>query len=151
MKKYQRNGLRAKRGEAGFTLFEILIVAVIIALLSAIALPSYRSHIQRSNRTAAAAVLHEAAHWMERRFTMNHRYLNGDGSVPTLPAGINQWPKTGKAIYVINLVAADTGLTTYKLQAIPQTLNNCGTLTLDQSGARSMKDATATMEQCWGR
>ncbi|MQR01078.1 type IV pilin protein [Glaciimonas soli] len=151
MKKYRKNERGAKSGAAGFTLFEILIVAVIIALLSAIALPSYRTHIQRGNRAAAAAVLHEAAHWMERRFTMNHSYVNGDGSVPTLPAGINQSPKTGKAIYVINLVAADTGLTTYKLQAVPQKLDNCGTLILDQSGARSMVDATATMEQCWGR
>ncbi|MDP5008828.1 MAG: prepilin-type N-terminal cleavage/methylation domain-containing protein [Glaciimonas sp.] len=139
-----------KNKKAGFTLIEILIVTVIVVLLSAIAIPNYLTHIQRSKRIAAGVTLHKAAHWMERRFTINHSYLNDDGSLPTLPMGLNQSPKTGAANYVISLIVSDTSLATYKLQATPQKVDKCGMLLLDQTGARSVSNAMATLEECWG-
>lgn len=50
----------------GFTLVEILVVVVIVAVLAAIALPNYQRYIQRGHRAQARAGLLQAAHWMER-------------------------------------------------------------------------------------
>ena len=93
----------------------------------------------------------EAANWMERRLTVHHSYLGADGNVPLMPPGMRQSPKTGTAKYAIGLIAEDTGVTTYKLQAIPHRVDRCGTLMLDQSGARSVRGNTASAEECWRR
>jgi len=49
------------RRSKGFSLLEILIVVAIIGILAAIALPSYRKQIQRSNRAAAQSFMGDVA------------------------------------------------------------------------------------------
>jgi len=49
------------RRSEGFSLLEILIVVAIIGILAAIALPSYKKQIQRSNRAAAQSFMSDAA------------------------------------------------------------------------------------------
>jgi prepilin-type N-terminal cleavage/methylation domain-containing protein len=48
------------RSEQGFTLIELLVVMIILAILTAIAIPSYLSFRDRANRAAAAADLRAA-------------------------------------------------------------------------------------------
>jgi prepilin-type N-terminal cleavage/methylation domain-containing protein len=48
------------RGEQGFTLIELLVVMIILAILTAIAIPSYLSFRDRANKGAAAADLRAA-------------------------------------------------------------------------------------------
>jgi prepilin-type N-terminal cleavage/methylation domain-containing protein len=45
----------------GFTLIEFLIVAAIIAILAAIAVPMYQRYIDRSRNAASQAILHQIA------------------------------------------------------------------------------------------
>lgn len=45
----------------GFTLLEVVLVAVTIAILAAIALPSYQNQVRRSNRSAAQQFLQDLA------------------------------------------------------------------------------------------
>ena len=47
-------------GEKGFTLIELLVVMIILAILTAIAIPSYLSFRDRANKSAAAADLRAA-------------------------------------------------------------------------------------------
>ena len=48
------------RSEKGFTLIELLVVMIILAILTAIAIPSYLSFRDRANKSAAAADLRSA-------------------------------------------------------------------------------------------
>jgi type IV pilus assembly protein PilA len=48
------------RREQGFTLIELLVVMIILAILTAIAIPSYLSFRDRANKGAAAADLRAA-------------------------------------------------------------------------------------------
>ena len=54
----------AKR-RRGFTLLELMITVVVVAILAAVAMPSYLRHIQSSRREMAKAALLDAAQKME--------------------------------------------------------------------------------------
>ena len=67
----------------GFTLIEVMIVVVIIAILAAVAIPSYRNHVCKVERNQAKSDLMGLAQAMERFYTMhNFSYLNDDDTVP---------------------------------------------------------------------
>ena len=50
-----------RRHPRGFTLIEVMIVVVIVAILASIAFPSYQRYVLRSHRVEAQALLSEAA------------------------------------------------------------------------------------------
>lgn len=56
----------------GFTLIEVMITVVIVAILAAIAYPSYRQYIIRSDRAAAQSVMMDIAN-REQQFLMADR------------------------------------------------------------------------------
>src|SRR5258705_11108197 len=58
----------------GFTLIELMIRVAIIAVLSAIAYPSYRESVAKSRRSDAQAVLVQGNQWMERFYAENYAY-----------------------------------------------------------------------------
>ena len=56
----------AHKHKRGFTLLEVLIVAVIVGILASIALPSYFSYIKRTNRSQAKQFLQDIANRQEQ-------------------------------------------------------------------------------------
>ena len=55
----------------GFTLIELMITILVVAILASIAIPSYRQYVIRANRTAAQATMMEIA-------TRQQQYLRGE-------------------------------------------------------------------------
>lgn len=145
--------LSQRRKAGGFTLIEVMIVVAVIAILAAIALPSYQEYIRRGNRAEARASLLQAAQWLERVATSTGTYLstknvgNFPGELKTVPS------KT----YAVSLGGTDDAGSMFTLSAIPQgsqVADKCGTLTLNQAGARSVTVAGASEDlkaECWGR
>ncbi len=58
----------------GFTLIEMMIVVAIVAILAAVALPSYTAHVVRAARVQAQAELLELASLQEKIFLNSNSY-----------------------------------------------------------------------------
>lgn len=62
----------ARRIQRGFTLIELMVTLVVVAILAAIAYPSYTSHVVKANRRAAQAQMMELAS-REQQFLLAQR------------------------------------------------------------------------------
>jgi type IV pilus assembly protein PilE len=140
--------------QQGFTLIELMIVLVVIAILASIAIPSYREHLRRSDRADAKAALMQNVQFLERTRTVSNRYdLDGAGNAvvdASLP--VPQSPANAAAKYTITV---NPMLTTYTLSAVPvpggpMDGDGCGTLMVDQAGAKTVTGAFG-VQRCWNR
>lgn len=135
--------LESRSRASGFSLIELMVTMGIVAILVAIAYPSYQNHVMRTQRSAAKACLSEHAQFMERYYTSNLTYV---GAAPALGCTNESQLNTRYTFAVANLAR-----NTYTVSATPigvQTRDGqCGTLTITQAGVRT---ATGSLgAQCW--
>lgn len=71
--------LKTKRPSAGFTLVELMIVVVIVAILASIAMPLYTDYIRRGRIPEATATLAANRVKMEQWFQDAKTYVDGAG------------------------------------------------------------------------
>ncbi len=146
----------------GFTLIELMITVAVVAILAAIAYPSYQDSVRKSRRADAKSVLLQATQWMERFYTENNRYdQNRAGTAVALPAGLTQAPiEGGTKYYNISLSPNCTGAASvtanaFTLWACPitttdQNNDKCKTLTLTHTGVKGVAGgASLTVDECW--
>ena len=134
---------------SGFSLIEVLVVLVMVAILGAVALPMYDGHVRRARRAEARAALLQAAHRLEREATATGAYPTGD-----LPA--SQASAAGGHYRILRVAPAGEldGALRFSLQAIPlgaQTRDDCGTFTLNSTGERGLLGNRASVKDCWHR
>ena len=127
----------------GFTLVEMIIVVAIVAILVAVALPSYRDYVRKSRRAEAQAYLMAVA-GRQTQFLVDTR------SYAATLATINiAQPPNVAASYNVTLAAAGGPPPTFLLTAAPkpgtdQVSERCGTLSINQTGLK-----TAAVTGCW--
>lgn len=147
MKKTKRQAMRDRI--RGVTLIELMVALAVVAILVAIAYPSYQQHVQRSRRAMAAACLQEIALQMERRYTTSMKYNSATG----LPA-------TGciaelANFYTFAFSSNEPTASTFRVAAAPTAAQNdatCGTLSLNHQGVKAAlgTDTSASLvANCW--
>jgi len=79
---------RPRRLAAGFTLIELIIVTVIVAILASVAIPSYTHYVQRNHRATVQALLADIAS-RQQQFFLNRRQFGSLSDLGvTVPADV---------------------------------------------------------------
>lgn len=141
--------ISSKRFARGFTLVELMIVVVIIAILVGIAYPLYTEQVRKAHRADGKSALMEIMQAEERYRTTEFTYttdLDGD-------LGYSSDPVESDESYYQVAAAACAGdiRVCVQLTATPinaQSGDKCGNLTLDSRGNKG-RSGSAPMDQCW--
>lgn len=142
--------------EAGFTLIEMMIVVVIVAILAAIAIPSYTDFVMRGRLMDAHAKLGDLRGQMERYFLDNRTYQDTSGALCGIDdAAINMtanYNADGGRSFDLTCAAATP--TTYTITATGVAAKGMSgfTFTVDQANVRATTAAPAgwtTSANCW--
>lgn len=141
------------RASAGFSLVELMIVVAIIAILGAIAVPSYLKYAQRSRRSDALAALTQDQGILERCYAQSFNYTNvktATNGCGGLSATTNPSPKN---YYNVALPVATTSaytLTATPVAGSPQVKDaECTTLTLKSDNSRTATGSGTPNTTCW--
>lgn len=138
------------RGQQGFTLIELMIVAAVVAILTAIAYPSYRDHVQKTKRAECQGVMMAASGVFERHYAVTNKYNGATGLPMQCPVGAGATPSYNLA-YVNPDVAVGV-VPHFTITATPtgsQSSDKCGVLTLNYQGIKGQNGSTATDKDCW--
>ena len=149
-----RAGLRGQAKLRGFSLIELMITVAIVALLAAIALPSYTNYVRKAKRMDAKIALLDMASRQERFFSTNNTYTNVAANLgySALPASV---PGSGTTTYEISVSSAST--VAYILLATPKTdqlKDSCGSYSINQLGVQANTFSGASLSttlsaDCW--
>lgn len=142
MKKWQSACCR--KGLRGFTLIEMMIVVAVVAILSAIAYPSYTEFVMRGKRLDGKAGLQRAAQWLEKAATVTGSYP--DAANTLVNAGLD-WSEDRR--YKISATLTSSS---FELTATPAGFvdGKCATFGLTHAGIKK-STGTEDLSYCWAK
>lgn len=117
---------------SGFTLIELMIAVVVVAILVAVAVPSYRSYTVKGNRAAAQSYLMTIAQ-------LQQQYLLDARAYATTQTALNLAAPTNVSTYytVTDPFTVGTAPNSFTITATPigaQANDSCGALSIDNLG-----------------
>lgn len=132
----------ARGSEGGFTLIELMVVVAVVAILAAIAYPSFQDAVRKSKRGQAKADMVEYAQLAERFHSVQNTYVGFD-----LPEDFS--PREGGTIrYNLTFDDATANEFTINAQAAgDQAKDRCGDLSLNQAGVKT--NSKGELSDCW--
>ena len=132
--------------QQGYSLIELMMVVAIVGILAKIAIPSYSSYIQKSQRTAATTALLDLASREAQYYSTNNAYTSVMTSLGYANATTNPIPSASSHLYDLTLVATATTFTgtATRVTGSSQATDSCGTYSINNLGVQS-----PTTSGCW--
>lgn len=132
----------------GFTLIELMITVAIVAILAAIAYPSYLDQVRKTRRSDAQAALMRTAQILERCYTEYNAYNNANCPAVSGTGLAAAYQNTDEGFYTLSATLLNANA--FTLQATPQgdqANDSCGNLTLTHTGQKGV--SSGTVADCW--
>lgn len=155
--------------ENGFTLIELMIAIVVVAILASIAYPSYQEQVRKSRRADALEHLQQLSIAQERYYTKCNAYTSTFGNTnPANCAGLVENANSKLGYYSVaithpgsaspcdhatggaNPLCVDFTLTATPVAGTSQANDSdCASISLTSAGVRSSLDDGGTASSCW--
>jgi len=140
----------------GFTLTEVLTALVVVAVLAALAIPMWRTHLLRVRRAEARDALTSLQAAQDRFFGRNARYATAAQLTAAAPDGLGLGATTAHGLYAITLATTADGLGFQATaRAVPRAGQDgddrCTTFTIDHVGQMGAADSSGAdrSADCW--
>lgn len=130
-----------KEKNKGFTLVELMVTVMIVAVLASFALPAFNDYTKKARWAEARAALIQASMNMEREFSTNNIYSGAS-------AGVTFQSQSDSKSYTLSF--KDLEDHSFTIIATPARADSeCGTFSLTQA---SEKGSSGSLEsaKCWG-
>lgn len=130
-----------KKAWAGFTLIELMIAIVVVAILMSIAIPAYQDYVRRGRINAALAELSQSRVSLEQYYADNRSYAASGTTCGATPSTVDYF----------TLACTASGSTSYTLSATGTTAMDGYDYSLNQSNSKSTTaypDKTVP-KSCW--
>jgi type IV pilus assembly protein PilE len=132
----------------GFTLIELLICLALAGLIAAVALPSWRALMLRTQRADATTALYALASAQERYRLVHGRYADQAAPAPPVGLGLGQ---SARGWYELRIAQADATRFTATARAAAGSRQaadtTCRVLSINETGARG--STPGAPETCW--
>lgn len=137
----------------GVTLIELMIVILVLGILAAIATPSYRKYMIRSQRSEAKIALLQLQTAQEKRYLQQNAYTDDiSGSVSANPPGLGLSTVSETQKYDIAITNFGADGQTYTATATPKygqaDDSDCKVFNINERGVRG-NTGTLSPEKCW--
>lgn len=140
----------------GFTLIEVLTAMVVVGILAAIAIPSWRSHLLKARRSDARSALVALQKAQDQYFGRHARYAGSAQLTSPSPGGLGAAETSPQGYYRIALETSADGLA-YRAVARAESGegqtddSRCEEFSLDHNGQRRARDAGGAdrSQDCW--
>jgi type IV pilus assembly protein PilE len=148
--------MNSKARQRGMTLIELVVVVMIVGILAAVAIPSYRSYVVRSQRSDAKDALLVLPSAQEKHYLQCNTYATAIDVATDCAAGELQANDVSKnGWYQLSIVNGNA--TTFAVRATAINGQNqwqddaCRTFDVDQAGIRTAADSGAAdnTDECW--
>lgn len=128
--------------ERGFTLVELMVTLVVLAILSAVVIPLYTEQVRKSRRSDGRAALSAIAMAEERFRTTNGVYTNDLGNL-TVSAPL-QAGESESGFYDVAVTATTVSFTATATATGSQAEDSCTAMTINHLGVQA-----GTGTRCW--
>lgn len=130
----------------GFTLIELMITVAVVAILAAIAYPSYQDQVRKSRRAEAQSVLMNIGTRQQQMLLDTRSYAATAASLSvTIPPQVTPY-------YTVSVSAPASTPPSFTATATPQgdqAKDKCGTLGVDQTGTKTAVKSGSAQAGCW--